>query len=43
MSNVNIIAFYVLRIRNGETTIEAVPSTIRAEVEAIINNEKGGQ
>lgn len=43
MSNEKIIAFYVLRIKNGETTIEAVPSSIRAEVEIILNNERGGQ
>jgi len=38
--NDKIIAFYVMRIKNGQTTLEAVPSTIKTEVEAIINQGK---
>ena len=34
-----IIAFYVMRIKNGQTTLDAVPEAIKAEVEAIINNK----
>lgn len=38
MTNEKIIMFYVRRIMNGETTIDAVPTSIKAEVEAIINS-----
>lgn len=34
-----IVAFFVMRIKNGQTTIEAVPSAIREKVEAIINQK----
>lgn len=36
-----IIAFYIMRIKNGQTTIDAVPSAIRAEVEAVLNQTEG--
>lgn len=37
MENEKIIEFYVLRIKNGSTTLDSVPSTIKAEVEAKLN------
>lgn len=38
MTNEKIIMFYVRRIMNGETTIDAVPTSIKAEVEEILKN-----
>ena len=37
MNNEKIIEFYVLRIKNGSTTLDAVPEVLRAEVEAKLN------
>lgn len=37
MSNEKIIMFYVVRIKNGDTTLDAVPEKFRAEVEALLN------
>lgn len=37
-----LINFYVMRIKKGHTTLDAVPEILREEVELALNKEKGG-
>jgi hypothetical protein len=39
MNQDKIVIFYVMRIKNGLTNIDAVPSSIRADVETILKAE----